>query len=137
LPEGTFPIARLIVNLGKKIGQRKFGYKPFIPDLLVTDKLDLKMFNVSIISTGGHSAGSISIIVDNEIAIVGDAMLGVFKESVFPPFADDTKEMVKSWGRLLETKCHTFLPGHGHAIKRELLQREFDKYARKYNIPAK
>jgi len=134
LPKGTFAIARLIVNLGKKIGQGRFGYKPFTPDVLVTDELNLKMFNVSIISTGGHSAGSISVIVDNEVAIVGDAMLGVFKESVFPPFADDTKEMVKSWGRLLETKCQTFLPGHGHKIKRELLQREFDKYAQKYNI---
>jgi len=128
LPEGTFPIARLIVNLGKKIGQRRFGYKPFTPDVQVTDELNLGKFNVSIISTGGHSAGSISVIVDNEIAIVGDAMLGLFKKSIFPPFADDIQEMVKSWGRLLETKCHTFLPGHGHEIKRELLQKEYIKH---------
>ena len=65
LPKGTFPIARLIVNLGKRIGQRRFGYKPFVPDMQVTDELDLRMFNVSIIATGGHSAGSISVIVDN------------------------------------------------------------------------
>ena len=134
LPKGTFAIARLIVNLGNRLGQSRFGYKSFIPDMLVTDELDLTTFNVSIISTGGHSAGSISVIVDNEVAIVGDAMLGVFKESVFPPFADDTNEMVKSWGRLLETKCHTFLPGHGNAIKRELLQSEYDKYVQKYNM---
>jgi len=127
LPKGTFPITRLIVNLGKKIGQKRFEYKPFIPDMLVTEELDLRKFNVLIITTEGHSAGSISVIVDNEIAIVGDAMFGVFTKSVMPPFADDIKEMVKSWGKLLETKCHTFLPGHGKPIKRELLQREFDK----------
>lgn len=133
LPKGTLPIARLIVNLGKWIGQRKFGYQPFIPDVLVIDELELKAFNISVISTGGHSAGSISVIVDNEIAIVGDAMLGVFKASVFPPFADDINGMINSWGRLLETKCHTFLPGHGHEIKRELLQKEYEKYSVRHN----
>jgi len=131
LPKGTFPITRIISDLGTLIGQKSFGYKPFVSDVLVTDELDLKEFNISIISTGGHSNGSISILVDNEIAIVGDAMLGVFKESVFPPFADNTKEMVKSWGRLLETTCHTFLPGHGYEIKRELLQKEYVKYSQR------
>jgi glyoxylase-like metal-dependent hydrolase (beta-lactamase superfamily II) len=134
LPNGTFPFTQLIVNLGKRMRQSRFGYQSFIPDRLVTDELDLSQYPISIIATKGHSAGSISVIVDSEIAIVGDAMIGVLAKSVMPPFADDTKEMVKSWGRLLETKCHTFLPGHGRAIKRELLQREFDKYVRKYNI---
>ena len=67
------------------------------------------------------------MIVDNEIAIVGDAMLRFFKNSVFPPFADDIKEMIKSWGKLLKTECNLFLPGHGKEIKRELLQREYNK----------
>lgn len=131
LPKGTFPIARLIVNLGKRIGQKRFGYRPFIPDVMVADELDLRTFNISIISTAGHSKGSVSIIVDHEIAIVGDAMLGVFKKSIFPPFADNVNEMINSWGRLLETRCLTFLPGHGKEIKRELLRTEYDEYVRK------
>ncbi len=133
LPKGTFPITSYISNLGNRIGQRSFGYKPFVPDVLVTDELDLTTFKIKLISTSGHSKGSISVIIDNEIGIVGDAMLGVLKESVFPPFADDSTKMVGSWGRLLETKCHTFLPGHGKEIKRELLQREYDEYVRRYN----
>jgi glyoxylase-like metal-dependent hydrolase (beta-lactamase superfamily II) len=131
LPRGTFPITRIISNLGTWIGQKKFGYKPFVSEVLVTDELELKEFNISIISTGGHSKGSMSIIVDNEIAIVGDAMFGVFKKSVFPPFADNVNEMINSWGRLLKTACHTFLPGHGKQIKRELFQREYDIYLQK------
>ena len=131
LPRGTFPITRIISNLGTWIGPKKFGYKPFIPDVQVTDELDLREFNISIISTGGHSKGSISVIVDNEIAIVGDAMFGVFKKSVFPPFADNVNEMINSWGRLLKTDCHTFLPGHGKQIKREFLQRAYDIYLQK------
>jgi glyoxylase-like metal-dependent hydrolase (beta-lactamase superfamily II) len=129
LPKGTFPITRIISNFGSRIGKRSFGYKPFTADMLVKDELRLATLKIELISTSGHSAGSISVIVDNEIAIVGDAMLGVFKKSIFPPFADNKIEMIKSWGRLLESSCHTFLPGHGNEIKRGLLQSEYIKYA--------
>jgi hypothetical protein len=68
--------------------------------------------------------------VDNEIAIVGDCMFGVFKSSVFPPVAEDPKEMIKSWGKLLETGCQVFIPSHGSADKRLLVQKEYDKRKR-------
>lgn len=63
--------------------------------------------------------------MDNEIAIVGDAMFGVFNNSVSPPYADDTEKMIESWGKLLNSGCNIFLPGHGKAIKRSLLEKEF------------
>jgi glyoxylase-like metal-dependent hydrolase (beta-lactamase superfamily II) len=80
-------------------------------------------FNAYILHTPGHSSGSVSIIVDDEIALVGDTMFGIFPWSVFPPFADDVKQMTESWGKLLETNCRLFLPGHGTANKRSLVQK--------------
>jgi len=136
LPKGTYLLTNLISNLGNMIGQRRFGFKPFKPDLLIDEEMIWIQngFKIKIIRTNGHSKGSISVIVDNEIAIVGDAMLGVYKESVFPPFADDIKGMIQSWEKLLNTKCELFLPGHGKEIRRELLQREYNNYARKHKI---
>jgi len=131
LPKGTFEITRIISKFGNRIGQRSFGYEPFAADIMVRDELNLTTSKITLISTSGHSIGSISVIIDDEIAIVGDAMFGVFKKSIFPPFADNTMEMIKSWGKLLETSCHTFLPGHGLEIKRELLQSEYRKYTKK------
>ncbi len=131
LPDGTFAITRFIFDLGKRIGQRRFGYKPFTTDMLVTGVLNLETLRITLIPTAGHSKGSVSVIIDNEIAIVGDALFGVFAKSVFPPFADDTNEMINSWGKLLKTGCNTFLPGHGHEIKRELLQKEYEKYSQR------
>jgi glyoxylase-like metal-dependent hydrolase (beta-lactamase superfamily II) len=128
LPNGTFVLTGMISNLGKWIGQWRFGYKPFAADLMIAKEFDLEPFNIKVIPTPGHSPGSISVIVDGEIAIVGDALFGVFRKSVFPPFAEDVNEMIDSWGRLLETGCNIFLPGHGHEIKRELLQTEYEKY---------
>ena len=79
------------------------SYEPCQPDILVNSSLDLKEFGFSafIIHTPGHTIGSMSIVVDNEVAIVGDTMFGVFKCSVFPPYANDVKQMVKSCGILL------------------------------------
>jgi hydroxyacylglutathione hydrolase len=128
LPKGTFPLTRFISKLGSWIGKSRFGYKPFVSDRLISSELSLEALKMTLIPTPGHSKGSISIIVDNDIALVGDALFGVFAKSVFPPFADDVNGMISSWGLLLQTNCHTFLPGHGSVITRELLNREFKKY---------
>jgi glyoxylase-like metal-dependent hydrolase (beta-lactamase superfamily II) len=135
LPDGTFLPTKLISKLGQLIGKSRFGYEPFQPDILVNGDTDLEVSksSIKIIETAGHSVDSISILVDNEIAIVGDAMFGIFKKSIFPPYADDTAKMIESWGKLLHTDCQIFLPGHGRAVKRSLLQKEYDKYARKHN----
>jgi len=136
LPDGTFLITRLISGIGKKIGRLKFGYHPFTPDLLVDNEMEWVQgsFRIKVIITDGHSDGSISVIVDDEIVIVGDEMMGVYKNSIFPPFADNTEMMIRNWGKLLNTKGNLFLPGHGKAITRELLQKEYTKYAQKHKL---
>ncbi len=136
LPNGTTLISKLMSKIGKIIGKRKFGYQSFQPDIIIEGNHDLNKLGVNfkIIETIGHSIDSISIIIDNEIAVVGDTMFGIFKNSVFPPYADNVEEMIKSWGKLLNSDCHTFLPGHGKEVKRELLQQEYDKYSLKYGI---
>jgi hydroxyacylglutathione hydrolase len=134
LPGGTLFITKPISLLGKMIGKKRFGYKPFSADMLVEDELDLINYNLNIklVKTEGHSPGSISIIIDKEIAVVGDAMFGVFKNSIFPPYADNPAEMINSWKKLINTGCNIFLPGHGNEIKKDRLQKEFDKYKARY-----
>jgi hypothetical protein len=84
-------------------------------------------FNGYILNTPGHSIGSMSIIVDDEIAIVGDAIFGVFKKTVFPPFSDDVEQMIKSWRLLLDTNCSVFIPAHGSSKSRLLVQNNYEK----------
>jgi hydroxyacylglutathione hydrolase len=138
IPGGTFLVTDLLSRAGKQFGKAMFGYPPFKADIFVHDRLDLDEsgLQIKLIRTAGHSVGSISVIVDNEIAITGDEMIGIFKNSVFPPFTDNIAEMVKSWGRLLDTSCEVFLPGHGKEIKRSLLKSEYEKYGKKYKVIA-
>lgn len=105
-------------------------YKPAVVDIEVEDKYDLSSFgfNAYIIHTPGHTYGSMSIIVDNEIALVGDAMSGLFN-SICPPFALDTKLMAESWKRLLDTGCSVYLPSHGTEDSREFVSKQYEKYS--------
>jgi hydroxyacylglutathione hydrolase len=126
---GTNFYSRIITT---KAGFRVFKrlrYEPCGVDLAVDREFDLSGFGLDafIFHTPGHTKGSVSLVVGNEIAIVGDALFGVFKSTVLPPFAEDTAEMVRSWGKLLETGCRLFLPSHGGEKTREELEVEYKK----------
>lgn len=129
LPRGTnFFTRNLIQSFGNKIAC-KFNFTPCESDIEFESYYSLKNigFNAYLLHTSGHSVGSISLIVDDEIVMAGDALFGIFRGSIFPPFADDTKELVKSWGKLLDTGCSIFLPSHGFARNRELLEKVYKK----------
>ena len=128
LPCGTNALSHMLVKLLTKGMVRRLNYHPCPCDLQVDTVFDLNAYgsNAYILHTPGHTPGSMSLIVDNELAIVGDAMFGIWKGSVFPPFANDVAMMVKSWGKLLETGCRLFFPAHGSLNSRMLLQKEFD-----------
>lgn len=138
LPRGTSLIFNMLTFLGNQIAPAQFGYKPFTPDMLMEEEYSLEQpgSGVRVISTPGHTIGSISVIVDEEIAIVGDAMFGIFRNSIYPPFADDRREMIMSWYKLLQTRCELFLPGHGRPIGREGVDRQYQKSLRKYGQAA-
>lgn len=129
IPRGTNFITRALVSLlgGKwKVWMRYPGCEP---DIEVKDHLDLSSYGIhaDLIHTPGHSLGSISMVLDGEIALVGDALFGIFPGSVFPPFADDIEQLIGSWAVLLETGCQWFLPGHGNPISRSLLKKCYRK----------
>lgn len=76
---------------------------------------------IKIIETPGHSEGCISIIIDDEIAIVGDLMRRrVFQIKLF--WADQPGLIEVSWKKVLQEKCTLFLPSHGAEISRKLVE---------------
>lgn len=129
LPAGTNFFLRPLMRRHGPKATEKMKYEPCPVDILADDRFDLGFpgMNAHILHTPGHSRGSVSLIVDDEIAIVGDAMVGTFPGRIFPPFADDVPGLMLSWAKLLGTGCKIFLPSHGSGISRELLEREWRK----------
>jgi glyoxylase-like metal-dependent hydrolase (beta-lactamase superfamily II) len=54
----------------------------------------------------------------------------VLPETVYPPFANDENELIKSWEKLLATGCSVFYPGHGKPFSRDKFRKSFEKKKR-------
>ncbi|HOU03629.1 MAG TPA: MBL fold metallo-hydrolase [Bacteroidales bacterium] len=129
LPTGTNTVTKFIVSTFAKKFQSFALYQSCNYDCTVDDVFNLSIFgfNAYLIHTPGHTQGSVSLIIDDEIALVGDTMFGIFRWTVFPPFASDQDQLLKSWDKLLNTKCRIFIPSHGSANSRSLVERDYYK----------
>lgn len=130
---GTTHFTRLLTSLFGKRMLSLAHYPPVTPDITFDDSFDLNPLGVNayLLHTPGHSPGSASIVINREIALVGDTLFGMFRNAAFPPFADLPLVLIASWNKLLNTGCTLFLPSHGGEITRELLQREYEKYRKR------
>jgi hydroxyacylglutathione hydrolase len=108
-------------------------YKPFVADVLVTDRYDLAPCGVEgeVIATPGHTPGSVVVLVAHgKIALVGDLFRGglVFKTSPAEHFyQDDLKRDHEQIRMLLARGVEWFVLGHGGPIKRSRVASEFGK----------
>jgi hydroxyacylglutathione hydrolase len=132
---GTNPFTGFMIKALMPAFSSFVFYHALEPNIITGTSSDFDTLNdtVSVIHTPGHTTGSQSVIVDNEIAIVGDAMFGVFPRSVLPPFGLDSEEIVKSWGILLSTKCKLYLPSHGSENTIQLVANDYKRRAVKNN----
>lgn len=133
LPDGTNRFTKWIVKYPGSFAARFFTYERCKADILISDVLDLPFKNgyIKIIHTPGHSSGSLSVIIDEEIALVGDSLFGTFPGSCFPPFADDVPQLLLSWKKLLNTHCKYYYPAHGGVIHRSLLEKALKNHLNK------
>ncbi len=79
-----------------------------------------------ILHTPGHSAGSVSILLDGGEAFVGDlAMSGppLRLTPGLPILADDMAVVIRSWRRLLEAGARTIYPAHGKPFPADVMRR--------------
>ena len=130
-PKGTMWFSKIISGMAKTLLSSKAKYPPVKADIVVKGEYDLKDYlpgvKAKVIPTPGHTAGSISVILQNEDAVVGDTLFNVMPWTVFPPFANNEKQLLRSWEKLAETSCSTFYPGHGKELPIEKLADNYRK----------
>ena len=128
IPAGTGPFSRFIVRIGRAASDASLaGYRSVTPDITINDRTDISSRGIPayLLPTPGHTAGSISLIVEGTHAFVGDALFHLLPWKIYPPFANDQNTLIRSWKALLDTGCIWFYPTHGNRISRKLLERRY------------
>ncbi len=117
------------ILMGKKASTAEFT--PVYADIRIDEEYSLRDEGIdgTVIPAPGHTPGSICVVLDSGVALVGDTFTHIFPESVYPPWADDEEALMKSWRMLKKLGIKRFLPGHGSSFG----PREFKKTLKKIN----
>jgi glyoxylase-like metal-dependent hydrolase (beta-lactamase superfamily II) len=113
----------------------KSKYRPVAPDIMVENEYDLGKYipSTKVISTPGHTSSSIILVIGNEAAFVGDTLFNIMPWNVFPLFANDIRELLESWQRLIDASCRTYFPCHGRPIPLRKLKISYEKRIKRIN----
>ena len=121
--------------LFSKTGANQKPYKNFEPDILLSARTNLDLssygFEGEVIPTPGHTDGSISVVLGNKNAIVGDLvssgiLLGGIartNKAKRPPFEDNPLQVSQELLSIADKGVETFFMGHGGPLpKKEVLR---------------
>jgi glyoxylase-like metal-dependent hydrolase (beta-lactamase superfamily II) len=116
---------------------RPFVDKPFPslePDLFLEEPMDLKPYGIAgrIITTPGHTTGSVSVLLENSEAVAGDLLIGGYLGGLFaahvpgvPYFAENMAALRTSIKKLLECSPTKVYVGHGGPLDGQAVRRWF------------
>ncbi len=127
IPKGTSAITKLLVWIGKLNERPRAAFNSICPDIVYSNKLDLNEFGfeAQIIHTPGHTKGSSTLVIDNN-SFAGDSIFNIAGR-IYPPFANDTEQLLFSWKLLLSYKSKFYYPAHGKRITYDQLLKELER----------
>jgi len=124
--------------LFSKTGAIQKPYDQFEPDILLSSKdtLSLNDYGIEgdVISTPGHTEGSISVVFDNDKAVVGDLISsgillgGIARTNIAkrPPFEDNPLQVGQELQSIADKGATTFFMGHGGPLPQKEVLRHID-----------
>ncbi|MBI9106648.1 MAG: MBL fold metallo-hydrolase [Spirochaetales bacterium] len=103
-----------------------------IPDIMVDGNFTLTDYGLDarVIHTPGHTAGSLSVIIEGRDAIVGDLAMNfglLSRFSYIPIIAVNMKEVYQSWRKIIDMGVQTIYPAHGKVISIDVLKNSLSK----------
>jgi glyoxylase-like metal-dependent hydrolase (beta-lactamase superfamily II) len=128
LPPGVTPWGKVFIAI-HRIFLPLIKIPPASVDLVLgNEAFSLEDYGIPgrILHTPGHSAGSVSVLLDSGDAFVGDLAMNKLPlrwTPGLPIFAEDRAAVLDSWRRLLEAGARTVYPAHGKAFPAEVIRR--------------
>jgi glyoxylase-like metal-dependent hydrolase (beta-lactamase superfamily II) len=90
-------------------------FKGVVPDLIMEKEFDLKAYGIAgkIVHTPGHSPGSITIILDNGEALIGDQVRGESTELSLGQFYEDKDLLLQNLEKIANFNSRIIYMSHG------------------------
>ena len=129
--------ASVFMSLYSWVKRRSWEYSPVTfddDDIIVADHDDdvLKTLGIGgrILYTPGHTDDSLSVLLANGDAFVGDACMNIVSLLHYRPVAMHNSDRVfESWRKIIESGAKTIYPAHGKPFAVEGLIRSMERYA--------
>ena len=135
LAQGRPVPARAVSGLARlmspfmRLAQSRAGAAPLVPDVVIGDEgLSLQDYGIPgrVVHTPGHTAGSVTLLLPDGKALVGDMAMNGFpllgRRPGLPIVADDLPTVRASWRMLLEQGVITAYTGHGGPFPAEAMR---------------
>lgn len=121
IPNGTNLYTQTVAALGRKIYPGIAAYAAVDPDIIIAEKFDLAPWGINgyVLPTPGHTEGSVSVFMEDRIAIAGDCFFPVYPKSVFTPFCNDIPLLLQTWQTIFDLKIDEIYAGHGPRFNRQ------------------
>lgn len=118
-------------------------YEKFTPEILISENEVFSLrefgFKAAVLHTSGHTAGSISMEIEDGNAFVGDMLAsgiligGIMrnKQPIQPPFEDDPRAVINSLRQMLQNGNENFFLGHGGPLHSGQVHKHISNLERK------
>ena len=121
-------LLRKLISLAKEM-----SIEPVEPDILIKDEFPLVDYGIDgkVIHTPGHTAGSLSVIIEGKSAFVGDIAMRlplVSRGSYHPVIGQDLGRVYQSWRDILDMGVETIYTAHGKPFPAARLEKELAEY---------
>jgi hydroxyacylglutathione hydrolase len=126
LPPGATSWGRVLRLLLRPLSAA-MRYTGFVPDVTINAAMSLGPFGIPahVVHTPGHTAGSVSVLLDSGEALVGDLAMNGFPMRAgpgMPAFAENVDQVYASWEKVLTAGATTIYPAHGKPFPADRLR---------------
>jgi glyoxylase-like metal-dependent hydrolase (beta-lactamase superfamily II) len=104
-------------------------FEPFTPDIALDAGQTLGDFGLEgyVLHTPGHTAGSVTLALENGVTIVGDALINQFRVG-YPMYWEDPDQGRESGKKIQALRPRVLFSGHGRPFSGQELDRYLERY---------